>query len=43
VIREVCGGVTGLGEVQGTFRHCVEGYGLVRSIGDRQTVDWVIL
>jgi len=28
------GGVTNLGGVQGTFRCCVEGHGLVRTIGD---------
>jgi len=28
------GGVTNPGGVQGTFGHCVEGHGLMRSIGD---------
>ena len=28
------GGVTDPGGVQGTFGYCVEGHGLVRSIGD---------
>ena len=32
------GGVTDLGGVQGTFRHYVEGHGLVRTIGDQQMV-----
>ena len=32
------GGVTKPGGVQGTFRHCVEGHGLVRTVGDRWTV-----
>ena len=32
------GGVTDPGGVQGTFRRCVEGRGLVRTIGGRQTV-----
>ena len=32
------GGVTDPGSVQGMFRHCIEGHGLVRTIGDRQTV-----
>jgi len=27
------GGVTDTGSVQGTFRHCVEGHSLVRTIG----------
>ena len=29
-------GVTNPGGVQGMFGHCVEGHGLVRSIGDRR-------
>ena len=29
------GGVTDPGGVQGTFRHCVEGHGLLITIGDR--------
>ena len=28
------GGVTDLGGVQGTFRCCVEGHGLMRTVGD---------
>ena len=32
------GGVTDLGGVQGTFGFCVEGHGLVRTIGDRWMV-----
>ena len=32
--REVGGGVTDPGGVQGTFGHSVEGHGLVRTIGD---------
>ena len=28
------GGVTDGGGVQGTFGHCVEGHGLVRTVGD---------
>ena len=28
------GGVTNPGGVQGTFGHCVEGHGLMRTIGD---------
>jgi len=32
------GGVTNPEGVQGTFRHCVKGHGLVRTIGDRWTV-----
>ena len=32
------GGVTVPGGVQGTFRHCTEGRGLVGNIGDR----WMI-
>ena len=31
------GEVTGPGGVQGTFRCCVEGHGLERTIGDWQT------
>ena len=31
-------GFTNLRGVQGTFRHCVEGHGLVKTIGDRQMV-----
>ena len=33
-----CGGITNPGGVQGTFRCCVEEHGLVRTIGDMQTV-----
>lgn len=29
------GGVTGPGGAQGTFKHCVEGHGLVGNICDR--------
>ena len=29
-----CGGVTGPGGVQGMFGRCVEGHGLMRTIGD---------
>ena len=39
-------GITSPGGVQGTFRHCVEGHGLVRTIGDRQLLgelEWMIL
>jgi len=37
--RSICGGgVTDPGGVQGTFRCCVEGHGLVRIIGDRRIV-----
>jgi len=32
------GGVTDPGGVQGTFGHCAEGRGLVRTIGDRWRV-----
>ena len=32
------GGVIDPGRVQGRYRHCVEGHGLVRSTGDRWTV-----
>ena len=32
------GGVTDPGGIQGTFGHCVEGHGLVRTIGDGRTV-----
>ena len=32
------GGVTDPGGVQGTFRCCVEGHSLVRTVGDGQTV-----
>ena len=32
------GGGTKCGGIQGTFRHCVEGHGLERSIGDRRMV-----
>ena len=28
------GGVTDPGVVQGTFGHCVEGHGLMRTVGD---------
>lgn len=31
-------GVTNTGDVQGMFRHCAEGHGLERGIGDRQLV-----
>ena len=34
VVNEGDGGVTNPGGVQGTFGLCVEGFGLVRSIGD---------
>ena len=33
------GGVTNPGGVRIMFRHHVEGHGLVRTIGDRQTVE----
>ena len=32
------GGVIDPGGVRGTFRRCVEGHGLVRTIGDRWTI-----
>ena len=32
------GGVTNPGGVQGTFGHCIEGHGLVRTIGD----GWIV-
>jgi len=32
------GGITDPGDVQGMLRCCVEGHGLVRTIGDRWTV-----
>ena len=32
------GGVTDPGGIQGMFRRCVEGHGLVGTIGDRWTV-----
>jgi len=35
---QVDGGVTYPGSVQGMFRRCVEGHGLVRTIGDWWTV-----
>jgi len=33
------GGVISAGGVQGTFRRCVEGHGLVRNIGDIHQLD----
>ena len=33
-----CGGVINPGGIQGTFRYCVEGHGLERTIGERWTV-----
>ena len=32
------GGVTDPGGLQGTFRRCAKGHGLVRTIGDRRMV-----
>jgi len=32
------GGITDPGGIQGTFRHCAEGHGLMRTVADGWTV-----